>query len=181
MTFNSFEFLIFLPIVFVLYWFIFNRSAKSQNLLLILASVFFYCWADWRFLILVIINALVNYYLGISIADAKKDKTQQHLFWAGIAFNLGVLGFFKYFNFFYDGFADLLNLLGANANHSSLKIILPLGISFFTFQTLGYIIDVYNFNIKPTRNLLAFTTYVIYFPENNRRAHRTCTKVFTSN
>jgi len=165
MTFNSFDFFIFLPVVFLLYWFIFNKSAKTQNLLLLTASIFFYCWADWRFLFLVIINALVNYYLGITIADAKKEKTQQNLFWIGIVFNIGVLGYFKYFNFFYDSFVDLLNIFGLHANPSSLKIILPLGISFFTFQTLGYLIDIYNFNIKPTKNLLGFLTYVTFFPK----------------
>ncbi len=165
MTFNSFEYFIFLPVVFVLYWFVFNKSGKSQNILLVLASVFFYCWADWRFLALVIVNALFNYYMGISIAGAKKEKTQKHLLWAGVAFNIAILGYFKYFNFFYDSFVDMLNFFGSHANPSSLKLLLPLGISFFTFQTLGYLIDIYNYNIKPSRNLLAFSAYVIYFPK----------------
>lgn len=165
MIFNSIEFTVFLPIVFLLYWFVFKKSAKMQNILLLLASLFFYGWADWRFLFLVSINALVNYYIGIKISNSSKEKTKQRLLWLGLLFNLGVLGYFKYFNFFYDSFADLLNLFGGNLNYSSLIIILPLGISFFTFQTTGYIIDVYNEEIEPCKNVLVFSTYVTYFPK----------------
>jgi D-alanyl-lipoteichoic acid acyltransferase DltB (MBOAT superfamily) len=165
MVFNSPEFALFLPIVFILYWFVLSKSAKGQNILLLLASVFFYVWADWRFLFLVISNALLNYFIGIKIRDTQKEKSKQVLLWLGVAINLGVLGYFKYFNFFYDSFADLLNLFGTNINYSSLNIILPLGISFFTFQTLGYIIDVYNEETEPCRDVLVFSTYVIYFPK----------------
>jgi alginate O-acetyltransferase complex protein AlgI len=165
MIFNSLAFSLFLPIVFILYWFLFNKSAKKQNILLLSASLFFYGWADWRFLFLVIMNALLNYYIGTGISNTQKEKIKKRLLWLGLLINLGVLGYFKYFNFFYDSFADLFNLFGANLNYSSLKIILPLGISFFTFQTLGYIIDVYNEEIEPYRDLLVFTTYVTYFPK----------------
>lgn len=133
--------------------------------MLLLASVFFYVWADWRFLFLIIANALLNYFLGIKIRDAQKEKSKQYILWLGVVINLGVLGYFKYFNFFYDSFADLFNLLGGNLNYSSLKILLPLGISFFTFQTLGYLIDIYNEETEPCRDLLVFSTYVIYFPK----------------
>jgi len=165
MTFNSIDFIVFFPIVFFLYWFVLKNSAKYQNILLLISSVFFYCWADWRFLFLILANAFFNFFIGVKIADSTKEKSQQGFFWLGIAFNVGVLGYFKYFNFFYDGFADLFNLFGANLNHSSLHLILPLGISFFTFQTLGYIIDIYNGETKPCRDPLIFLTYVTYFPK----------------
>ena len=165
MVFNSLEFILFFPVVFVLYWFVPVKSVKYQNILLLLASVFFYVWADWRFLFLVVANALFNYFLGIRIKEAQKEKTKQYFLWLGVILNLGILGYFKYFNFFYNNFADLLNFFGSNVNHSSLKIILPLGISFFTFQTLGYIIDVYNEKIEPFQNVLNSTTYVLYFPK----------------
>lgn len=165
MIFTSLDFALFLPVVFILYWFIFNRSGKSQNILLLLAGLFFYGYADWRFLFLIVGNALLNYFIGIQIAESKKENIQRRYLWTGVIINLGVLGFFKYFNFFYDNFVDLINLFGFQANHSTLMILLPLGISFFTFQTLGYIIDVYNEEIDPTRDLLAFTTYVLYFPK----------------
>jgi alginate O-acetyltransferase complex protein AlgI len=165
MVFNSPEFVLFLPIVFILYWFVFKKTALHQNIILLLASVFFYVWADWRFLFLVFANAILNFYLGIKIQDAPKEKTKQQLLWIGVIINLGVLGYFKYFNFFYSSFADLINLFGGNINYSSLKILLPLGISFFTFQTLGYLIDIYNEETEPCRDFLVFSTYVLYFPK----------------
>ncbi len=165
MVFNSPEFALFLPVVFILYWFVFRKSALGQNIILLSASIFFYVWADWRFLFLVLANALFNFYLGLKIRDTQEEKSKQGLLWLGVVINLGVLGYFKYFNFFYDSFADLINLFGADINHSSLKIILPLGISFFTFQTLGYIIDIYNEDTEPCRDVLAFSTYVLYFPK----------------
>ncbi len=165
MVFNSPEFVLFLPIVFILYWFVFSKSAKSQNIILLLSSIFFYVWADWRFLFLVGANVLFNFFIGIQIQDAQKEKHKQQLLWLGIFFNLGILGYFKYFNFFYDSFVDLINLSGGNLNYSSLKILLPLGISFFTFQTLGYLFDIYNEEIEPCRDILAFSAYVLYFPK----------------
>ncbi len=165
MIFNSLPFSLFLPIVFILYWFIFNKSSKNQNILLLSASLFFYGWADWRFLFLVLLNALLNYLIAIGITNTQKEKIKKQLLWLGLLINLGVLGYFKYFNFFYDSFVDLFNHFGANLNYSTLRIILPLGISFFTFQTLAYILDVYNEEIEPYRDLLVFTTYVTYFPK----------------
>jgi len=165
MVFNSPEFVLFLPVVFILYWFVFKKNALSQNIILLLASIFFYSWADWRFLFLVVANALLNFYLGIKIQDTHKEKSKQKWLWLGVVINLGVLGYFKYFNFFYNSFADLFNLFGGNVNYSSLKILLPLGISFFTFQTLGYLIDIYNEETEPCRDVLIFSTYVLYFPK----------------
>jgi D-alanyl-lipoteichoic acid acyltransferase DltB (MBOAT superfamily) len=165
MVFNSPEFVLFLPIVFFLYWFVFSKSAKAQNIILLLGSVFFYVWADWRFLFLVIANALLNYFIGIKIRDTQREKSKQQFLWLGVVINLGVLGYFKYFNFFYDSFADVINIFGGHLNYSSLKILLPLGISFFTFQTLGYLIDIYNEETEPCRDVLIFSTYVLYFPK----------------
>jgi D-alanyl-lipoteichoic acid acyltransferase DltB (MBOAT superfamily) len=165
MVFNSPEFVLFLPIVFFLYWFAFSKSAKSQNIILLFSSIFFYAWADWGFLFLVIANVLFNFFIGIQIQDTQKEKHKQQLIWLGVCINLGILGYFKYFNFFYDSFVDLINLSGTNLNYSSLKILLPLGISFFTFQTLGYLFDIYNEEIEPCRDILVFSTYVLYFPK----------------
>lgn len=165
MNFNSEIFALFLIVVLLLYLFIFNKTAKSQNVLLLMASLFFYGWADWRFLFLVVGNAVLNYFIGIKISKSEEEKFKLRYLWLGISINLGVLGFFKYFNFFYDNFIDVFNLFGLHLNHSSLIIILPLGISFFTFQTLGYIIDIYNEEIEPTHDLLNFSTYVLYFPK----------------
>ena len=165
MIFTSLNFALFLVIVFPLYWFVFNKTDRGQNLLLLLASLFFYGWADWRFLFLVIGSALFNFIIGIKILNSSHEKVKLSYLLLGIIFNLGILGFFKYFNFFYDSFVDAFNIFGANLNYSTLSIILPLGISFFTFQTLGYIIDIYNDEIEPSRDILSFSTYVLYFPK----------------
>jgi len=165
MIFTSLAFVIFLLIVFFLYWAVFNKSATLQNVLLLLSSLFFYAWADWRLLIILIFSTLFNYFLGLKISDNKNEKVKHILLWVGVGINIGILGYFKYFNFFYDGFVDLFSLFGFNLHHSSLRIILPLGISFYTFQTLGYIIDVYNEEIEPNRKLLNFSTYVTFFPK----------------
>lgn len=165
MIFNSPQFAIFLAIVFTLYWALFPKSTKGRNVLLLGASLYFYSVADWRYLILLIFSILANYYIAIKIANSEKDSIRKQLLWLGLIVNLGVLFYFKYFNFFYDSFADLFNLFGGNVNYSSFKIILPLGISFITFQTLGYIIDVYYEEIEPSRDLLEFSTYVAFFPK----------------
>ena len=165
MVFNSFGFALFLSIVFILYWFAFSKSAKSQNLLLLSASLVFYGWVDWRFLGIILFNAGFNYFVGLSISDSTSEKYKYRLLWFGVLVNISVLGFFKYFNFFFESFLNVFNFFGANLIYNPLHIILPLGISFFTFQTLGYIIDVYNDKIKPSRDLFIFTTYVTYFPK----------------
>jgi len=166
MIFNSFSFIAFILPVLVLYWGVFKKSATYQNSWLLITSLIFYGWADWRFLILLVISILVNYFLGIEIHKSGDDDQKRNLFlYTGLFFNIGQLLYFKYFNFFYEGFYDLLNLAGVEATYSTLQILLPLGISFFTFQTLGYLIDVYNEEIEPNRSLLEFSVFISFFPK----------------
>lgn len=165
MFFNSIGFALFLFIVFILYWYIFNKSAKSQNIVLLFASLIFYGWVDWRFLGLVLFNACFNYFIGLIIFGSKIDRYKYRWLWFGVLVNISVLGFFKYFNFFFESFLNVFNFFGTNLTYNPLHIILPLGISFYTFQTLGYIIDIYKHKIKPSSDILVFTTYVIYFPK----------------
>ncbi|GAA3641570.1 MBOAT family O-acyltransferase [Flavivirga jejuensis] len=165
MVFNSFNFIVFIIPVLLLYWIIFKRSSVLQNVFLLLASIFFYAFADWRFLILLIASILLNFYLGLKIHNAEKESKQKMFLNIGLVFNIGLLLYFKYFNFFYEGFFKALNLFGLDSNHNTLKILLPLGISFFTFQTLGYLIDVYNEEVKPNQNLLQFSVFIAFFPK----------------
>lgn len=164
MLFNSVSFAIFLPAVFFLYWFVTNRSLRAQNTLLLIASYFFYaCW-DWRFLFLLIFSTVLDYYTGIKMAEAEDQGKKKFWFWLSICINLGFLGIFKYFNFFADSFADALSLLGLQANVWTLQVILPVGISFYTFHGLSYVIDIYNDKIKPERNFIQYGVFVSFFP-----------------
>src|SRR5690606_19373038 len=157
MIFNSIEFLIFLPVTFILYWFIFNRSLKIQNFLLLISSYLFYGWWDWRFLSLIIISTLVDYLAGIKINSSGKNSTRKIWLWVSIIFNLGMLGFFKYFNFFIDSMVSSMSTLGFDTQSTwTLNIILPVGISFYTFQTMSYSIDVYRKQLEPTRDFVSF-------------------------
>lgn len=164
MLFNSIHFAIFLPLVFILYWFVTNRSLKLQNLLLLTASYFFYgCW-DYRFMFLLIFSTLLDYFTGIKMAEAKNKKTKQFWFWLSIGINLGFLGVFKYYNFFAGSFADALSLVGLKVSPWTLKVILPVGISFYTFHGLSYVIDIYKDRIKPERNFVDYSVFVSFFP-----------------
>ncbi|MFH6769253.1 MBOAT family O-acyltransferase [Gaetbulibacter aquiaggeris] len=166
MIFNSFDFVIFLIIVLILYWFVFKKTALLQNILLLISSFIFYVWADWRFVFLLIASILVNYYLGIKIRNlSHNEKLQKRFLNAGLVFNIGLLLYFKYFNFFYEGFYKVLNVFYSDLSYSTLSILLPLGISFFTFQTIGYIIDVYNEEIDPSEDLLEFSVFIAFFPK----------------
>lgn len=165
MVFNSFDFVIFFVPVFLLYWFLFKKSSFSQNVVLVVVSMLFYAKADWRFLILLLLSVLVNYLLAIKIRSSESEKSEKIFLYLGLFFNVGLLLYFKYFNFFYDGFVQLLNVFGSDLHFSSLKILVPLGISFFTFQTVGYLYDVYNEEIEPSTNLLEFSVFVLYFPK----------------
>lgn len=165
MLFNSLAFACFLPIVFALYWLVFYKEIKARNIFLILASYFFYaCW-DWRFLILIFISSGLDYTIGLLIQKTPDKRLKKRFLALSILVNLGFLGVFKYFGFFFDSFVDLLNLFGFQANHFSLKIILPVGISFYTFQTLSYTIDVYRQKIEPCKDYLAFFAFVSFFPQ----------------
>ena len=165
MLFNTVDFAIFLPVVFLLYWFVFKTNIKTQNLFLIVVSYFFYaCW-DWRFLVLIIFSSIVDFLVGNKLYKAKRKKQRKLLLSISIISNLGILGFFKYFNFFIDSFKEVFILFGSSLESSTLNIILPVGISFYTFQTLSYTIDIYRKKINPTRNALAFFAFVSFFPQ----------------
>ena len=164
MLFNSTSFAIFLPIVFTIYWFFTNKSLKIQNLLLLAASFYFYsCW-DWRFVFLLLFSIVLDYFSGIKMENSKNDNERKFWLWLSIGINLGFLGFFKYYNFFADNFAELLKGLGFQVNIWTLKIILPVGISFYTFHGLSYVIDIYFKRIKAERNFVDYAVFVSFFP-----------------
>lgn len=163
MLFNSLEFLIFFPIVFCVYWNI--RNTRAQNAMLVLVSYFFYGWWDWRFLGLIFVSSAVDFTLGRLIHRTDEQSKRLRLLIVSLVVNLGILGFFKYYNFFIDSFADLLGTVGLQANYSSLQVILPVGISFYTFQTLSYTIDIYRRRIEPTKDVIAFFAFVSFFPQ----------------
>ena len=164
MLFNSLHFALFFPIVFLLYWLATKGKLKSQNILLLVASYFFYaCW-DYRFLFLLMFSTLLDYFTGLKMSDAKNKGSKRFWFWLSICINLGFLGAFKYFNFFAESFADLLSLFGLHTNYWTLQVILPVGISFYTFHGLSYVIDVYNNKIKPERNFIDYALFVGFFP-----------------
>jgi alginate O-acetyltransferase complex protein AlgI len=165
MLFNSLDFAIFLPIVFLLYWFVGNINLKLQNFLIVVASYLFYGWWDWRFLSLIIFSTVVDYLVGQKLRTEYKQSKRKILLWTSIIGNLGFLGFFKYYNFFLENFVDAFSLFGMQINANSLNIILPVGISFYTFQTLSYTIDVYNSKLEPTKNFIAFSAFVCFFPQ----------------
>ncbi|MDR2814828.1 MAG: MBOAT family protein [Prevotellaceae bacterium] len=172
MLFNSIDFAVFLPIVFALYWFVFQRNLRAQNFFLVAASYIFYGWWDWRFLILMTVTILCSYASGLLIDKAWHGADQtatrrrtRTIVAANIVINLLILGFFKYYNFFVQNFVDVFTLFGKPLEVHTLKIILPVGISFYTFQALSYSIDVYRRKIAPTRDLVAFFAFVSFFPQ----------------
>ena len=165
MLFNSVDFLLFLPVVFVIYW-ILCRTKIQQNILLVLASYVFYGWWDWRFLLLIAFTSFCSYISGIAIGNfVGNRKKQKVISCANIVVNLLILGIYKYFNFFADSFADLFRGLGYQMDVVTLNVILPVGISFYTFQALSYSIDVYQSKIKPTKNIIQFFAYISFFPQ----------------
>jgi len=165
MLFNSIDFAVFLPIVFILYWSINGKNLKAQNFLLVVASYVFYGWWDWKFLSLIIFSTLIDYTVGLKLLNERKPSTRKLLLWTSILVNIGFLGFFKYYNFFVDNFVEAFSFFGAEINSWSLNIILPVGISFYTFQTLSYTIDVYKGKLEPTKDFIAFTAFVCFFPQ----------------
>jgi len=165
MLFNSLDFALFLPLVFGIYWFVLNRHLKLQNAFLVVASYIFYGWWDWRFLSLILFSTLVDYGIGLGLSKTQHHSKRRLLLWTSICINLGLLGFFKYFNFFIDSFTDAFSFFGMAIQSRSLSIILPVGISFYTFQTLSYTIDVYKNKLAPTKNFVAFAAFVSFFPQ----------------
>jgi len=164
MLFNSFDYLLFLPIVFITYWLLHKKHAW-QNILLLVASYVFYAWWDWRFLSLIIYSSLVDYLIGKKIHKENLPQSKKRLLLLSLFSNLGLLAVFKYYNFFASSFSQLMLSVGWEVDSLTLNIILPVGISFYTFQTLSYTIDIYSGNIKPTNNLVSFFTYVSFFPQ----------------
>lgn len=163
MLFNSLDFAVFLPIVFALYWAL-NGRIRLQNVLLLVASYVFYGWWDWRFLSLIAISSIVDYSLSLCMQTAS-DSRRKFLLACSLVLNLGLLGVFKYYNFFADSFVDAFTMLGMDIKRSGLNIVLPVGISFYTFQTLSYTIDVYRRKIEPVRDMVAFFAFVSFFPQ----------------
>jgi alginate O-acetyltransferase complex protein AlgI len=165
MLFNSIDFLFFLPVVFILFWVANRKSLKLQNLVTVVASYVFYGWWDWRFLSLIFFSTLVDFSIGLRLNYENNPLKRKLLLWLSIAVNLGFLGFFKYYNFFLDNFHSAFSFCGYEITASSLNIILPVGISFYTFQTLSYSIDVYRRKLTATKDLIAFTAFVSFFPQ----------------
>ena len=164
MTFQSLEYLIFLPVVFILYWTLCRGSKTLQNGLIVAASLVFYGWWDWRFLGLLLITAFSTFFAGWLMGKTCDQKERKWIHIGAIVLNIGILFFFKYFNFFVKSFADAFSLFGADMNVHTLKILLPVGISFYTFTALSYSIDVYLRKVEPTHDVLAYLAYVTFFP-----------------
>lgn len=164
MLFNSPEYALFLPIVVLLYWAL-ARSWRAQNTLLLAASYLFYGWWDWRFLGLLLATSLVDFFVALGIERARTRRTQRLILVASVAANLGTLGFFKYYNFFIESLTGAFASLGVQMHAATLQVILPVGVSFYTFQALTYTIGVYRGTVKPTRDLTTFLAYVAFFPQ----------------
>lgn len=164
MLFNSFEFIVFLPLVFAAYWLL-SQWPRLQNLLVIVASYLFYGWWDWRFLLLITFTSAWSYVAGLVELQRWGRKPSRFVLASSLIVNLGILGVFKYYNFFADQLAVILAQFGLKANMPSLSIILPVGISFYTFQALSYTIDVYRRQLLPSRDPLAFFAFISFFPQ----------------
>ncbi len=165
MLFNSFEYAIFLPIVFLLYWFVFNKQVKWQNLFLLIVSYIFYGWWDWRFLLLIAFSTTLDFWVGVQLGNIEDAKKRKLIFGLSCLVNLGFLGFFKYFNFFIDNFIAASEKLGYHPSITVIKIILPVGISFYTFQSLSYTADIYLKKLKPTTDFILFASFISFFPQ----------------
>ncbi len=164
MLFNSVEFALFLPLVFVLYWFVFQKNLRIQNILLLLSSYLFYGWWDYRFLFLLFFSTFLDYFTGLKMFNGRSERERKFWFWLSIAVNLGFLGFFKYYNFFIDSFAELLRTAGFQPNLWTLQLVLPVGISFYTFHGMSYVIDIYKKRIEPTTSFVDYAVFVSFFP-----------------
>lgn len=164
MFFNSFNYFLFLSVLFLLYWFLLKANVKKQNLLLLFASYYFYsCW-DFRFLFLLIFSTFLDYYTGIKIAEVQQKSSKRFWLCISIIINVGFLAIFKYYDFFIQSFAEALSGVGVHTNFVALNVILPVGISFYTFHGISYILDLYNEKIVPERNLISYSLFVSFFP-----------------
>jgi D-alanyl-lipoteichoic acid acyltransferase DltB (MBOAT superfamily) len=165
MLFNSLDFALFLPIVFILYWFVFEKNLKWQNAFVFVASYIFYAWWDWRFLSLILFSTFLDFWVGVGLSNQENSFKRKVLLWISISVNLSFLGFFKYYNFFLDNFVKAFSFFGSPINIQGLDILLPVGISFYTFQTMSYSIDVYKRKLEPTKDFIAFGAFVSFFPQ----------------
>jgi D-alanyl-lipoteichoic acid acyltransferase DltB (MBOAT superfamily) len=163
--FNSIDFAVFLPIVFLLYWLAAKKSIAFQNILLVIASYVFYGWWDWRFLFLIFLSTATDYIVGLMLSNNNQKTQRKALLFASIFINLGLLGFFKYYNFFAENFAAAFSFFGMKIQAHRLNVVLPVGISFYTFQTMSYSIDVYRKKIEPTKDFISFAAFVSFFPQ----------------
>lgn len=164
MLFNSINYALFLPLVFLFYWFVTYKSLKLQNLLLLASSYFFYGFWDWRFLFLLLFSTVLDYFTGIKMADAKSQIAKKSWFWLSISVNLGFLAVFKYYNFFTESFVNALSHFGLTVAPWTLNLILPVGISFYTFHGLSYVIDIYKGRIHAEKDFVAYSVFVSFFP-----------------
>ncbi len=164
MLFNSLVFLLYLPLVFLLYWFVFKRL-RWQNAFVVVASYIFYGWWDWKFLLLIALTTTCSYLSGIGMDRVSSPSRRRLILWSNIILNLGILSLFKYYNFFVANLQALLEPIGVSLDSVTLNLILPVGISFYTFQALSYSIDVYRDKIEPTRDVVAFFAFISFFPQ----------------
>lgn len=164
MTFQSLEYLIFFPVVFLLYWMVCRNSKEQQNGLIVASSLVFYGWWDWRFLGLLLITALSTFFAGWCLGKTDNRQRRKTLLVGTIILNVGILFYYKYFNFFVQAFVDAFSLIGTEVSVSTLKVLLPVGISFYTFTALSYSIDVYQRKVEPTKDILSYMAYVMFFP-----------------
>lgn len=165
MLFGSVDFAVFLPIVFLIYWRLASVSLKVQNAFVLVSSYLFYGWWDWRYLSLIALSTVADYWVGLKMVDTEEATRRRLLLGISLFLNLGLLGFFKYSNFFIENFVAAFSIFGQKLDLPSLEVVLPVGISFYTFQTLSYTIDVYRGRLDPTRDLVAFAAYVSFFPQ----------------
>lgn len=165
MIFNSIDFAIFFPLVFFIYWLVFSKKITSRNIFLLAVSYIFYGWWDWRFLSLIVISSSVDFIVGKKIHQEEDFTKRKLLLLVSLVVNLGFLVFFKYYNFFIDSFTDAFSMFGNKLDGFNLNIILPVGISFYTFQTLSYTLDIYYKKMKPNDDIVAFFAFVSFFPQ----------------
>jgi len=165
MLFNSLDFAVFFPLVFIVHWLLPGKSLRLQNVWILFSSYLFYSFWDYRFLALILLSTLCDYLIANKLRDSSEESIRKLLLFSSLAVNLGLLGFFKYFNFFVESFSSSFTLLGLSLEAERLEIVLPVGISFYTFQTLSYTIDVYRKKIQPTRDFVSFASFVSFFPQ----------------
>jgi D-alanyl-lipoteichoic acid acyltransferase DltB (MBOAT superfamily) len=172
MLFNSIAYLVFVPVVFMLYWFV-CKGLKVQNMLVIGASYVFYGWWDWRFLSLLVLTSLSSYWSGLLLSRYEGVRKRRLVCVANIVLNLGILCVFKYYNFFAESLSELCGSLGYEVDAVTLEVVLPVGISFYTFQALSYTIDVYRRQITATHEMASFFAYISILSADDGRSDRT--------